>query len=126
MKVKFTKEEKKFITVAQMPAVNQIIKDMKEYPLSEDTQTIARVASGVNSTFEILKAEARIAKNCRVWNAFSDESENLDIWIEVYAFNNYDGFYEIGIYLSDVWQITGDNGDEIRSHMYINEYHKNR
>lgn len=125
MKIKFTKEAKKHITIAEAPIANQIIKDMKEYPLSEDIQMIARLASGMNETFEILKTEAEIAKNCNAWNAYGDESGDLDVWIEIYAFNHYYGFYEIGIYLSDVWKIGSDNGDEIRSRMYINGYYKN-
>ena len=49
----------------------------------------------------------------------------LDIWLTVYAFDPFDGFYNIGVYLSDIWQLSGENADEIKSHMYIEEYTRN-
>ena len=122
MKVKLTEESKKYITVAEMPAVKQIIKDMKE---DDDiigyAQAAARVASGWNG-FEILKAEASIAKNCRVWNQYGENTGDLDIWLDIYAFDSYAGFYEIGAYLSDIWSICGDNAEELKEHMYIGAY----
>lgn len=122
MKVKLTEEAKNYISVAEMPAVKQIIKDMKEDDgIIGYAQAAAHVASGWNG-FEILKAEASIAKNCRVWNQYGENTKDLDIWLDIYAFDSYAGFYEIGIYLSDVWSITGDNSDELKNYMYIEKY----
>lgn len=122
MKVKLTNEQKRYITVAQLPAVRAMIAEMKDYDATGDAETVARIASGVNCTFEILRFDAEIAPNCRTWNAFGDDSEDLDIWLTVYAFNPSYGFYSVGMYLTDLWQSTGDNGDEIRSHAYIQAY----
>lgn len=126
MKVKFTAEAKKYITVAEAPHVKKIMAYMKENESDESlkdyAQMAARVASGDWNDFEILKAEAEISKNCRAHDNFHEGSGNLDIWLTIYAYNAYKGFYNIGVYLSDIWNITGDNGEEIRSHMYIAEY----
>lgn len=127
MKVKITQDAKQYLTVAEMPKVREIIKDMKEDDgLNEYAQIAARIASGENADFEILKAEAEIARNGRNWDNFSDGSGKLDIWIEVYAYNNYYGFYNIGAYLTDIWNVTGDNHEEIRQHMYIRKYKEER
>lgn len=122
MKIKFTAEQKKYITVAELPEVKKIIAEMKEDTgLKEYAEIAARIASRDNSV-EILKAEAEIAKNQRVFNRYTDESGNLDIWLTVYAFNSYKGFYTIGAYLSDIWESTGDNTEELRGYMYIREF----
>ena len=121
MKAKITKRAKNILVLADMDAVKAVRECIKEDKLSNYTQTIARVASGTNDTFEILKAEAEIAKNGRIWDAYGD-TKNLDVWITVYAFNAYVGFYEIGCYLTDIWEVTGDNADQIRNRMFVLEY----
>ena len=123
MKVKFTAEAKKYITVAEMPHVRRIINEMREDDSLKDyAEMAARVASRDWNDFEILKADAEISRNCRAHNNYHEGSGNLDIWLTIYAYNAYKGFYNIGVYLSDIWQLTSDNGEEIRSHMYIAEY----
>ena len=94
-----------------------------EMSVAEYAEIAARVAGG-NGEYEILKASAEIAKNARVYNIYGEETYNLDIWINFYAFNEYNGFFEVGAYLSDIWDICDDNAEEIKSHMYINHYHK--
>jgi len=122
MKVKFGPEQKKIITVAQLPAVRQLIEFMREDTgLRDYAETAATLASDY-SGMEILKAEAEIALNSRVWNQYGDETENIDIWIKVYAYHSYYGFYDIGVYLTDLWALCSDNKEEIRSHMYIRHY----
>lgn len=126
MKVKFTAEAKKIVTVAEVPEVKKIIAYMKENETAESLKDYAmmaaRVASKNGCTFEILKVDAEIAKNCRAFDNYHEGSGNLDIWLTVYAFSPLNGFYNIGVYLSDIWQLSGDNTVEIKSHMYIEEY----
>jgi len=127
MKVKFTEDAKKFITVSELPAVKRIIAEMKEDgEIKGYSEIAARVASGYNGNFEILKAEAEISRNGRVNDAYGEGSGKLDIWLNVYAFDNYAGFFEIGAYLTDIWAVAGDNAEEIRSHMYINKYSREK
>ena len=126
MKVKFTKEIKDIITVSELPAVREMFEVMKEDTgLKEYAATAARIAARSNDV-EILKAEAEIARNRRVFNRYSDNSGFLDVWLNVYAFDAYKGFYTIGAYLSDIWESTGENSEELRSYMYIREYVENK
>lgn len=124
MKIRITNNSKKVLTVAEMPIVKAIIEDFKEdVSVEEYAAQAAEIASGENGKFEILKATAEISKNRRVWNLFSEKSNHLDVWIEVYAFNEFYGFYNIGVYLSDLWsRVGGENDEEIRQRMYINKY----
>lgn len=128
MKIKFTDEAKKYITVSEAPHVKKIMAYMKENESTESlkdyAEMAARVAGGYGYDYEILKVEAEISRNCRAHDNYHEGSGTLDIWLTIYAFNAYKGFYNIGVYLSDLWQLTGDNGEEIRSHMYIAEFVK--
>ena len=125
MKVKLTQEYKKYITVAEMPMVREIIADFKEdeSTIEEYAEMAIRAAYDGNAyNIEILKASASIAKNQRAWNAYSNNSETLDVWIEATAYVNGDEFIMIGAYLSDIWQIDGDNNKEIAEHIYIRRF----
>ena len=125
MKAKLTQEYKKYITVAEMPIVKEIIKDFKE-----DSSTVEEYAEmaiqaaydGNAYKIETLKSSASIAKNCRAWNVYNDNSETLDVWIEATAYVNGNEFIMIGAYLSDIWQIGGDNKREIAGNMYIRRF----
>ena len=80
MKVRLTQEAKKYITVAEMPAVRRIIADMKE-----DTSTVEDYAEmAINAAYDgraynigIFKATAEIAKNQRVYNAYGENSDGV-------------------------------------------------
>lgn len=124
MKIKFAEKQKKYITVSQLPAVRKIISDMRDDNGLKDYAEIAvSLAADMNAeNFEILKADAEIALNSRIWNHYGDGTENLDIWITVYAYDSYYGFYDVGVYLSDIWALCRDNRAEIRQQMYIQHY----
>ena len=83
MKVNFTAEMKKIITVAEMPAVRKVIEAEKE----NDEWTVqewAKMAAGIVrpcSSVKVLEASAEIAKNCRIWDAYADGSADFDVWI---------------------------------------------
>ena len=123
MKIRMTEDSKRTVTVSEMAAVRKIMYDLKEDNyLKQYASMAARVASGKYDTFEILKVEAEIAKNCRIWNAYGEGTGQLDVWVSVYAYNSYHGFYDFGAYLTDIWAISGDNVEEIRGHMYIKSF----
>ncbi len=118
MKVAVTKEAKRILTVAEMPAVRRIIEELKE---EEDVKWYANLAAIVAAgsyDADVLRANAEIAKNCRVWNAYHEESADLDVWVKFTAYTD-EGFVVGGAYLTDIWQITSDNNEEIKRHMYI-------
>lgn len=123
MKVKLTAKSKKIVTVAEMPAVKHIMSMMREDPeLIGYAKLAARIAANTNADWEILKADAEIAKNNRVWNAYGDATGNLDVWLTIYAFNRHNGFYSIGAYLSDLWKSTGNNANELQQYMCVCAY----
>lgn len=132
MKVSFEKETKKYITLDEAPIVREIIKDMKEdefTPAEYGKSAIQALYSGNAYNITVLESSAKIAKNQRAWNAYSNESGMLDIWIEtksiVKAMNSTESdteFVIVGSYLSDIWQITSDNMTEISSHFYVRRF----
>lgn len=125
MKVNLTAEMKKFITVAEMPAVKKVMqyeKENDEWTVQEWAKMAARLVFDDNGA-KVIEATARIAKNQRVLDAFDEETRDIDVWIEFTAFSEYrSSFIIAGVYLTDLWQLTKDNADEIKSHMYIRRF----
>ena len=125
MKVNLTAEMKKFITVAERPAVKKVMqyeKENDEWTVQEWAKMAARLVFDDNGA-KVIEATARIAKNQRVWDAFDEETRDIDVWIEFNAFSEYRSRFIIaGVYLTDLWQLTKDNADEIKSHMYIRRF----
>ena len=122
MKVMMTNDSKKIITLAEAPYARQIIEDLKEDTGLQDYARMAANVAGGNSGYEILKATAEITRNRNVWDQYGEGTGMLDVLLKIYAFSRYRGFYEIHVYLSDIWQITADNTDEIRDRMWIELY----
>ena len=122
MKIKITAETKKIITLAQLPAVKELQKSLEEQEnFKFEAESAACLAAG--RSVPVIKIEAEIAKNCRIWIYFSESSEDIDVWLTIWAFDPCYGFYAIGAYLSDIWQIGPEERKaEIRDHMYIREY----
>ena len=120
MKVTFTKEMKEVITIAQATAVKKVIECMKEDTGLKDYAKSA--VSYAKAYGEILKVEAEIAKNRRVWDRYDEGTEDIDVWLKIKAFDGCLNFYDIGVYLSDLWDISNDNSDEIKEKMYIATY----
>lgn len=122
MKVKLTPRAKEVITLAEVPTVRKLIRQMQE-----DSSTVEDYAKqAVNIAYdnaaysvEILTASAEIAKNECIWDTYYDGSRSFDIWIEAKAFVNSEEFCIIGAHLSDIWSITADNQEEIFSRMYV-------
>lgn len=125
MKVTLLKEDKKLITLADAQIVRQIIADMKEDENTAEDYADMAIRAAYNGNaygIEVLKASAKIVTNSRAWNVFTENSGQLDIWINATAYVNGDEFIMIGAYLSDIWMITGYNHKEITEHMYIRKF----
>lgn len=122
MKITFTAESKKTITVAEMPTVRQMIESCKEdeSTVKEYAEMAARVAVG-GYVVKVFEASAEIARNRRAWNNYTNDSGDLDVWISFTALAS-EGFVIGGAYLTDIWNITGDNSEEIRRHMFIRKF----
>lgn len=131
MKIRFTSNEKKIFTVAEMPAVRKLIEDMKEDTLPIDAyakQVLNCLFDFQGNSYEIVRSKATVAKNCRIWDRFFDGSNNLDIWIEFLAFDPLVGALNCGVYLSDIWEIPADYDERqqyvatLENNMYIAKY----
>ena len=123
MKVKMTDESKKIITMSELKIAKQIISDLKESEETEEECIKTSIAHTGSWCETIYKSSARIAKNCRILNFYSDESKDIDVWIEAEA-KTSDGFMIIGFYLSDAWLFCDDSeiNKNIISHMYIRKF----
>ncbi len=122
MKVKFTDDAKQFITVAELPKVRKMIRDLRKNTyINLYASIMAKVAAGGYGCFEVLKTEAEIAKNSEKGSGYFNDS-TVDVWVKAYTFNRYFGFYIIGFFLSDVQQYDGDNTEEILSRCYIRRF----
>ena len=113
--------------VVDVPAA-AVIRDMKEDEwTAEEYAKMAvncignAIGKGYNWCMSVLESDAEISGNARIWNAYSEDSGRLDVWISFTA-RTYDGFIMGGAYLTDIWNIDGDNQEELASHMYYRRY----
>lgn len=125
IKVKVNSGTMKSILAYQLEKAKEVARyfntNDEGYIAVEDLKMAARCVGFQDG--EILKAEAYVTRNCRVYNQmWVEDSSDLDVWINFYAFDEWSGFFEIGVYLSDIWKITGDNAEEIAEHMYVRKY----
>lgn len=124
MTVKITKEAKKWLTVAQMPIVRQIIASLKEDEITaaDAAKQAASIIFGYSEGVKIFEATAEIAGNRRINNYYTTDSGTLDIWINFSIFDSYKGFVTGGAYLSDIWQQGAIDEEELRSRMFLQVY----
>ena len=124
MKVIMSEDSKRIVSVSELPSAKKIIRDMKE-----DTETAAdHAASAVRALCgccdEVFKASAEIAKNGRVYDAYATGSGELDVWINFIARADNCEIVEGGAYLTDIWNITGSEDDEIHEHAFLLRYRR--
>jgi len=125
MKVNITKETKKAIYAYQIDAAKAVCDSLKEddFKPSDYALMAANFIASFCDDFcvmRIIEADAHIMPNCNCeYNAFCDDSENLDVWIDFIADGGSYGFMRGGAYLSDIWQIGPDeNRVTLRRRMY--------
>lgn len=122
MKISITKESKQYLTVNEFEIAKRIVKEFAA-TTSETVEEYARQAAYIvdGTVEEVYKATASIARNNRVYNALATDTESLDVWIDATA-KTQNGFVIVGAYLSGLWTATGENSEEIASHMYIRKF----
>ena len=126
MKVIFTDEAKRYITVAELPKARKMIRDLRKNTYIDLYACImAKAAAGGNECFEVLKTEAEVAKNNKKGSGYFNDS-TVDVQVKAYTFNRYYGFFVISFYLSDARQYDGDNTEAILSRMYVERYAKEK
>ncbi|MCD7996402.1 MAG: hypothetical protein LUH21_04125 [Clostridiales bacterium] len=122
MKVRFDKEDRKYFTIAEAPIVSTIIKDMKtSEDTIEDDIRIAMQALDVYDVIQILRTDAKISHNGRIWNYYNNESGTIDILVNAIV-QTYDEFYIIDFFLSDAWTLGIENHAEIASHICVRKF----
>lgn len=125
MKVTISKDMKRVITLEDLPAVKKVIAEVREDgSTAEDyAELAARVASGGNCV-EVLRASAEIVRNNRIKDAYGEGSGDYDVWICFIALvdGGLGGVVMGGANLTDIWQATGDNKEEIKRYMYIRRF----
>ena len=128
MKVTFPKDYKNFYTVAEVEAAKQIIREMKEDTSTAAEEAAAAIREALKNTGdcldEVLKAEATICKNNRIWNQYGENTGMLDIMICGIAKTSL-GYIDVEATLSDIWQI-GSEGYEDRLRMYVRHFTRPR
>lgn len=125
MKVQITKEAKQWLTVAQMPEVRKMIADLKDDDIKSYVITMMNFLEGNNFfNVKVFEATAEISRNIRVKDRYTDNSGDLDVWINFIAYGSgSDSFIRGGAYLSDIWSITGTEEDnKLKSRMYVARY----
>ncbi len=124
----------KHITIGDATRARKILNDFKS---GDNTETLdmselkhagaVYINEAWNDNVKIYESSATISYYNGGNGSLLTNEENaltkypLDIYIELFA-KGSDSCAEIGFYLTDFWQLTGDNADEIRTKAYINIY----
>lgn len=134
MKISFPKDFKRWYTLKDIEQSKAMEKALfegydagRKYDFKDEIKSAVYLATGVNA--EVLQATAEHAKNARLidnMTFFGEEAGISDVYFRIKALDQFVGFFEIGAYLTDIWQIACgpnyDNRDEIKSRFYIREY----
>ena len=99
----------------------------KKVDVSTEVSLALSIASRpyCGKTFEVFQVSAEFAKNARLESDFYAYSTNdMDVWITVKALSEFDGFYIVGFYLSDIWQVScsEQSWDECHDKMFIRKF----
>jgi hypothetical protein len=123
MKIKLTDDMKRVITIDKLEAIQVVNNGMKEQKnLKWEAEQALALATKNLVTAEILKVDAEIALNHRVWNYYGEGSADVDVWMTLVAYSPVFGCYDIRCYLSDIWSLGSENRDEIKQHLSIRHY----
>ena len=123
MKITITEQMKNVLTIAEHPAARQMIKEYRGQDLSFEIELAAEIGAGLGWAPEILRAEAEIIRNARTeYDQFGEGTGHLDIELHILAYDRYNAFFDISACLSDIWQASSDNREEIRARMYVLKY----
>lgn len=126
---KIAMPEKKYLEnytlrqIGQMKVLGQQLAestDSGKLDLTWEAQCLASYAA--QHSVDVLSARAEFAGNCRKWD---DETETIDVWIDVLA-HDWDSYWSVGGYLSDIWQISGSDDRALAAHMTIRHFVEER
>lgn len=128
VKIRLTENSKRIINMMEKPIVDEMIKTIQRDGTDGsigDPFMLGIAMSCItsyNGDWKFYDIEAEIAKNRRIYNYYTENSADFDIWISFKAFDEYSGFYIVHCYLSDIFSVSEENKQEIRKQMYVREY----
>lgn len=126
MKVKLEKNYKSLYTLEDLDRAKAVIKaeaDDLETAKGWAEYAAKEALKGEDDNLtEILKAEATTAGNCRIWDAYGDDTQSMDVWLDFTARTDR-GFLVGGAYLSDIWQ---SGATDYKHHMFIRYFTEKR
>ena len=111
-KIRLTDNSKKFMSMQEIDDVKAMIRELQNQGLETDIFNLIPVVMGCikNSTWSYYDVTMEICRNVRVpYNYYTENSAFYDVWVDFKAFNDLDGFYVVGIYLSDIYSISEYN-----------------
>lgn len=122
MKVKLEDCYKEVYTLSDLERAKRVIaieKDDEETPKGWAEYAVREALRGTDDYLvRVLEASAKTALNIRVWDAYGEGTQNMDVWVRAVAKTGH-GFIEVGAYLSDIWQTGSVPYD---GHEYIKYY----
>lgn len=126
-KIRVTETSKRIIPLADVERVNEMLRKLREDEMEQAIPDYLHIVMDCikpySGNWEYYNIRAEVCKNRRVdWNYYTENSGDYDVWVEWYAFNAHDGFFTVGICLSDIFSITAETGKEIYQYAYIREY----
>lgn len=126
-KIAFPDDYKRHFTLANLEQCKKledsIRNDDGKIDLSWEAAMVAIIGSDSHvCDSHILAARAEFSRNARVWDHYCEGTETMDVWIEAKAFDSCYGFYDVGAYLSDIWQYSCELKEVTKEHMYIKHY----
>ena len=128
MKVKITADAKKWLTLEQAPSVHEIIRYMKDdsFTAKEYAEMACRAMFGYCE--KVYEADAEIAGNNRIWDAYTPNSGKLDVWVNYTA--KIDGHLMVhgGSYVSDIWNLSGERApaDVLTENSFIMKFERKK
>lgn len=128
-KIRLTDNSKKLISMLEIDNVKAMIQELQNQELETAIYDYLDIAMSPikYSDWRFYDVEMEICRNARVpYNYYTENSAYYDVWVNFKAFNDFDGFYVVGICLSDIYSISDDNKQEIRQYMYVREYTEKR
>lgn len=121
MEVRLEKDYRKHYTLEDADRAMEVISvesgDMMT--INEYAEIAVREAVyGSGELVRIIMAEAHTAKNHRVWNLYTGNSADMDVWIDFLAETDF-GYINGGAYLSDIMNCFETNGFKQYMHIKI-------
>lgn len=112
------RKTKEIMTAYEYEQIPKFLESLKNDDGKIDFAWEIQTAAALFDCNIVLKSEARVCKYYRALNRYTESSGYLDIEFEILAYDEWNHFDKICCCLSDLWELTGGNHDEIRSRMY--------